>query len=111
MRCRVLILLIGLAPACIAQSDTTKRMKPEETEVWQPVPKIVIPGRNDRDPPSDAIVLFGGENVNEWVQASDKSAAKWKVADGIMTVEKRAGDIQTKRSFTNFQLHLEWRVP
>src|SRR5690606_3166184 len=29
----------------------------------------------------------------------------------LLTVNKEAGDIQTKRKFGDFQLHLEWRVP
>jgi hypothetical protein len=37
--------------------------------------------------------------------------AGWTVSDGVMTVNKKAGDIQTKRKFRNFQLHLEWRIP
>ena len=28
-----------------------------------------------------------------------------------MTVNKPRGDIETKRAFTNYQLHLEWRIP
>ena len=107
----IVLIAAGAASACLGQSDTTKRMKPQDTEVWTPVPKIITPGKTDRDPPSDAIVLFGGDNANEWVQARDKTPAKWKVADGVLTVDKLAGDIQTKRSFTNFQLHLEWRIP
>jgi hypothetical protein len=111
MRCFALLLLVGSASACLAQSDTAKRMKPEDTEVWTPVPRIVTPGRTERDAPSDAIVLFDGTNANEWVQAKDKSAAQWPVSDGVLTVNKRAGDIMTKRSFTNYQLHIEWRIP
>ena len=41
----------------------------------------------------------------------DKSPAGWTVADGILTVNKAAGNIETKRSFTNYQLHIEWRIP
>ena len=41
----------------------------------------------------------------------DKSPAKWDVADGVMTVNKAGGSIETKRSFTNYQLHIEWKVP
>ena len=33
------------------------------------------------------------------------------MADGILTVNKAAGNIETKRSFTNYQLHIEWRIP
>src|SRR4029079_4651814 len=40
-----------------------------------------------------------------------KSPAKWAVADGVITVNKQAGNIETKRSFKDYQLHLEWRIP
>jgi hypothetical protein len=56
-------------------------------------------------------VLFDGKNADEWLTAADGSPAKWTVANGVLTVVKSAGDIRTKRSFTNYQLHLEWRVP
>jgi hypothetical protein len=85
--------------------------KPEETEVWQPVPKVVTPGATCTAPPSDAIVLFDGKSLDEWVSAKDKSPAKWTVADGVLTVNKGQGNIETKRSFRDYQLHLEWRVP
>ena len=87
--------------------------KPEDTEVWEPVPKNVTPGTTCADPPSDAIVLFDGKNLDEWVSAQDHSPAKWDVANGIMTVSKAhgVGNIETKRSFKNYQLHLEWKIP
>ncbi|HEY4052166.1 MAG TPA: DUF1080 domain-containing protein [Terriglobales bacterium] len=85
--------------------------KPEDTELWQPVPKIVTPGADCKAPPSDAIILFDGKNLDDWVSAKDKSPAKWIVADGTITVSKAAGDIETKRAFLNYQLHLEWKVP
>ncbi|HEY7354074.1 MAG TPA: DUF1080 domain-containing protein [Terriglobales bacterium] len=85
--------------------------KPEETEVWQPVPNVVTPGAECYAPPSDAIVLFDGKNLDEWVSTKDKSPAKWNVADGIVTVNKASGGIETKRSFRNYQLHIEWRIP
>ena len=37
--------------------------------------------------------------------------ARWTVADGLLTVVKDAGNIQTRRSFLDYQLHLEWRIP
>jgi hypothetical protein len=87
--------------------------RPEQTEVWEPVPKVVTPGANDTAPPSDAIVLFDGKNLDQWVSNRDKSPAKWIVADGVLTVnkEKSAGNIETKRAFRNYQLHIEWKVP
>ena len=97
------------APAAAAQQPP--RGNPKDTEVWEPVPKVVTPGATDDAPPSDAIVLFDGKNLDEWVSTKDKSPAKWVVADGVLTVDKKAGNIETKRSFKNYQLHLEWRIP
>jgi hypothetical protein len=99
----------GAAPT--TQAAAPDAPKPEETEVWEPVPKVVTPGAACGAPPSDAIVLFDGKNLDEWVANKDKSPAKWIVADGIMTVNKTAGNIETRRSFKNYQLHIEWRIP
>src|ERR1700758_819368 len=85
--------------------------KPEETEIWEPVPTVVTPGAHVGDPPSDAIKLFDGTNLDQWVQNGDGSPAKWDVADGILTVNKHYGNIETKQKFTNYQLHIEWREP
>lgn len=78
-----------------------------------PVPAVVTPPAADLPaaPPSDAIVLFDGRNLDQWVATKDKAPAGWTVADGLMVVKKSAGNIETKRSFRNYQLHLEWRVP
>jgi hypothetical protein len=84
---------------------------PAETEVWEPVPPVVTPGAMPGRPPSDAIVLFDGSNLAEWVATRDKSPAGWTVESGVLTVNKQAGNIETKRRFTSYQLHLEWRAP
>jgi cold shock CspA family protein len=99
------------APAPPAAAPAAGAPKPEETEVWEPVPKVVTPGTATNTAPDDAIVLFDGKNLDQWVSTKDKSAAGWTVADGIITVNKAAGNIETKRSFTNYQLHIEWRIP
>ncbi len=88
------------------------QMTPEETEFYTPVPPIVTPGDRYAEPPSDAIILFDGKNLNEWVSVSDTTAAaKWDVDDNIITVNKKAGDIETKRKFLDYQLHIEFRIP
>src|SRR5258708_12548797 len=97
------------APASAAAKP--RLAKPEETEVWEPEPRVVTPGARDAAPPSDAIVLFDGKNLDEWVSAQDKAPAKWMVANGVLTVNKAAGNIETKRSFKNYQLHIEWKIP
>ena len=89
--------------------DTTK---PEATEFYKPVPPIVTPGKTPQDAPSDAIILFDGSNLNAWCNANDTTKpADWDVAHGILTVNKKAGNIETKQRFMDYQLHLEWREP
>jgi hypothetical protein len=98
------------AAAITAAATPGRQWKPEDTELWTPVPKIVTPGTNG-SPPSDAVVLFNGTSLDEWVLMKDKSPATWTLADGAMTVNKAVGGIETKRSFTDYQLHIEWRIP
>ena len=106
----IALLLLALTFPLLAQQQST--LKPEDTEVWQPEPKVVTPGATPTAAPSDAIILFDGKNLDEWVSAQDRNApAKWTVTDGTMLVSKTAGNIETKRTFRNYQLHIEWRVP
>ena len=108
-----LLLLLTLAATALAQQPETKPApKPEDTEVWTPEPKVVTPGATCAAAPSDAIILFDGKNLDEWVSAQDRNTpAKWTVAKGIVTVSKDSGNIETKRTFKNYQLHIEWRIP
>ena len=93
-------------------SSFSQQGDPKATEVWSPVPKIVTPGSSNSDAPSDAIILFDGKNLDQWVHTKDTTmGARWTVAEGIITVKKGTGNIQTKRSFTDYQLHIEWRIP
>lgn len=88
------------------------RPKPQDTEFYSPVPPTVTPGANYMDPPSDAFILFNGKDLDQWVDSRDTTnRANWTVADNIITVNKSVGDIQTKKSFTDYQLHIEYRIP
>lgn len=101
-------LIIGSFQALYAQ-ETAKH---EDTEFYTPVPKVLTPGKLNTDAPSDALVLFDGKNLDQWVMADDRTQpAKWKVEKGIFTVDKKTGNIETKQAFNNYQLHLEWRIP
>jgi hypothetical protein len=104
------VILSSTAVSLYAQQSTAK---PEDTEVRQPEPRAVMPGATTCGaPPSDAIILFDGKNLDEWVSAQDRSApAKWIVANNVVTVNKAAGNIETKRTFRNYQFHIEWRIP
>jgi hypothetical protein len=110
MRGLTLALGLGCLSAASALAQTPQG-DPKATEQWQPVPPVVSPGASAGAPPSDAIVLFNGRNLDEWVTTDDHSPARWKVGQGILTVDKKAGNIETKKQFKNYQLHLEWRVP
>ncbi|PTX18866.1 uncharacterized protein DUF1080 [Pontibacter mucosus] len=93
-------------------AQAQQKAKPEDTEVWEPVPKVVQPGQVHLQAPSDAFMLFDGKNLDQWVSTKDRAQpAGWTVANGVMTVNKPAGNIETKKAFTDYQLHIEWRIP
>jgi hypothetical protein len=106
--------VFGIASAmCVAAETPPAKAAddPKATEQWEPEPPVVSPGVTDSAPPSDAIVLFDGHNLDQWVSTNEHTPARWKVADGVITVDKSAGNIETRQSFRNYQLHLEWRIP
>jgi Domain of Unknown Function (DUF1080) len=84
---------------------------PKETEVWFPVPPKVTPDAMAGAPPSDAIVLFDGNNLNAWKSVKDGGPAQWNVENGEMVVAPGTGDIQTREAFGDVQLHVEWYAP
>jgi hypothetical protein len=104
---------MSLVSSGAIEFDSAAQARPEDTEVWRPVPPLVDPGipPGGRVPPADAIVLFDGTGLQEWVNTRDGAPAAWRVVDGCMVVDKRAGNIETRRRFRDYQLHVEWRVP
>ena len=75
----------------------------------EPQPRVVDPGKRGA-PPSDAIVLFDGKDMNEWTSEDGRPAA-WPVSDGVMTCKSGTGDIYTKRKFGSAQIHVEFATP
>ena len=69
-------------------------------------PRVMDPG----PPPSDAIVLFDGNDLSQWRCDNGGGPAKWEVKDGVATVNGTGG-ISTKESFGDCQLHIEWATP
>jgi len=102
------VFFMNISSIVLAQE---KQNRHEETEIYSPVPPKVTPGAAFRDAPSDAIILFDGKNLDQWVNSKDSSAASWILSDHAMTVNKTTGDIQTKRVFSDYQLHIEYRIP
>ena len=115
-RAEARIILAILAAATIATTPSsaqdrgdTEEMDPRATEVWEPEPPVVS-ARPDGSAPSDARVLFDGSDLSAW-ESVDGGPARWTVEDGAMTVVPGTGDIQTRQSFGDVQLHVEWRTP
>jgi len=84
-------------------------------DMSRPVPSVVTPPQPSCDEhvgtaPSDAIVLFDGSDLSEWVTAKGKPA-KWNLENGYMEVKPKTGDIFTKKKFGSCQLHIEWASP
>lgn len=101
--------LAVLAVSLSAQQKTS--MKPEDTEVWAPVPRVVSLA-SENNVPSDAIVLFDGSSGSEWVSSRNTDEPiEWTIENGVLTVAPGKGGIHTKREFTDYQLHIEWRAP
>ena len=56
------------------------------------VPPVVTPGKTNSDPPSDAIILFDGKNLDQWVSVRDTTKpAGWDVARWHYNRIKNAG--------------------
>jgi hypothetical protein len=68
-------------------------------------PRVIEPG----PPPSDAIVLFNGKDLDQWNGAKGQPA-RWDIKDGVATVNS-TGAISTKQEFGDCQLHVEWATP
>jgi hypothetical protein len=73
------------------------------------VPAVVNPG-DDGSAPGDAVVLFDGSGLDAW-QKEGGGAPQWRVGDGWFEVVPGTGRIETKDTFGDVQLHIEWRTP
>ena len=71
-------------------------------------------------PPSRALVLFDGSNFNEWemIHRDGKTGpVTWKRENGVMRIVPQFGNhrigasIGTKKTFQDFHLHIEFRLP
>ena len=82
---------------------------------FRPQPRQINPGTvTPRDvpgtPPSDAIVLFDGTNLDEWEDGKG-NPPKWTLGDGYFECGKKSGTIRTRQKFGSVQLHIEWASP
>jgi hypothetical protein len=64
-------------------------------------------------PPADAIVLFNGTDLSQWVSMTrqGQQPPKWKVENGYLEITPQGGRLATKEKFGDVQLHIEWMIP
>jgi 3-keto-disaccharide hydrolase len=105
----VSMLVFTAASALSVLSQSNQQLAPFPPPKAEP--SVVTPGKNNSDPPSDAIVLFGGKDLSEWRSVKDGVEPKWQVKDGYMEVTPQSGDIATRQEFGDCQLHIEWASP
>ena len=81
----------------------------------RPRPHKVTPGLPlpVEKPPADAVVLFDGKNLDEWVTTNrgETTEPKWKINHGVLEIVPHSGRLVTKQKFGDCQLHIEWMVP
>ena len=90
--------------ACLATASGSLSAQEWKSGIEWQEPPLVTPGVTDDAPPSDAIVLFDGTNLDAW-----HNGEKWKVQDGVAIPQETA--ITSKQNFGDMQLHLEWSAP
>ena len=115
------LLVLGFSKMILAQNAypstppavSPMPMKPEMTEIWDPEVRVVTPAKKLGDAPSDAIILFDGKNLDQWVSQKDiTKPAPWKIVDNDhMEVVPKSGGIQTKLKFGDCQIHIEFSAP
>jgi hypothetical protein len=72
-------------------------------------PPVIDPGPPG-GPPSDAVVLFDGQDLSKWKSVGG-GEAKWKNEDGNLIVAPGTGNLMSKEEFGDVQVHVEWSAP
>ena len=105
------LLTLLLARFSFAQVDP--RWKPNDPD--RPVPPVIEPATSSTQDapghaPSDAVVLFDGKDLSQWV-SEDGQPVKWKIGEGYFAVVAKTGLIHTRQPFGDCQLHVEFSEP
>lgn len=101
---RAIFWAAGAVVVAVTSAAVALQVREYKSGIVWPEPKVVAPGKADRDPPADAVVLFDGKDLSKWDKGEN-----WEVKDGVATVRKT--DITTKEAFGDCQLHLEFATP
>ncbi|GAB5409695.1 MAG: DUF1080 domain-containing protein [Balneolaceae bacterium] len=114
----------------LVNSVYAQKQVPEATELYKDLEKIT-PGEGT-SAPSDAIILFDGSDLSKWQSQQivlgasmlamkdviptlnadgNGKKAPWEIESGILTVKPGTGPIETRKGFSDVQLHIEWLAP
>jgi hypothetical protein len=99
----------AVAPECARAQSPSQWLA---HDMRRPRPPVVAPGplQLPTRPPSDAIVLFDGQDLAEW-RSAEHGPARWEVRDAAMVSVPGSGYIYSRRVFGDVQLHVEWAAP
>jgi hypothetical protein len=101
--------LVALAGGFVAWAQTPATWKAHDMN--RPRPAMVKSSTHlPVAPPSDAVVLFDGNDLSKW-RSREGGPAKWVVKDGYMESVRGAGYVFSRDSFGDVQLHVEWAAP
>lgn len=59
----------------------------------------------------DKLTLFDGKDLSQWKSRNGGGNAPWQVMDNAFSVVPNSGDIETRESFGDVQLHVEFWIP
>jgi hypothetical protein len=105
--CGIALVLVALAGVAAAQQTGEWAIHDEK----RTQPRVVTPGAEPGQPPSDAVVLFDGKDLSLWRSQKTHGAAEWTVENGYVQVKPGTGGIETAGAFGDCQLHVEWMAP
>jgi 3-keto-disaccharide hydrolase len=55
--------------------------------------------------------LFNGKDLTGWKPLGDAKKSKWKAEGGVLVNTGRGCNLETEKTFRDFKLHVEFRVP
>jgi len=102
MKRRDLAALVVLFAAVLLSAGGLWAFEEWKSGIDWPEPVVITPG-NDQTAPSDAIVLFDGQDLKDW-----NNVKNWTFKDGYGIAGSAAA---TKQKFGDCQLHLEFATP
>ena len=93
---------ITLILTCMLGCSAALAQLPDHTQIFEPVPALVT-GATHETAPSDAIVLFDGNNMNAWERLEDSASPQWDIEEGVVTVNG-TGNLRSKQSFRQLSI-------